>query len=191
MAKIDAVVLNCDNVLEPGMPSFFLVIPATGLTAFPQTTNEATPLTANNSGEVTLATAFTYTAPADYWRKSPIFQNSGSVKASRLGDVTNSGYANEFSGMWADDVAEIRGFMRRLDRFAKCGGFLVAIPQRDGSYRIIGDLNTPAYVKAGEFMTGDKPGGQGRESKLTLASDGIVYYDYPSALTPPRIAPTV
>lgn len=189
MAKIDALVIDCDDILQPGVQNNFLVIPTTELLAFPQTENEATPSSPTNEGDVTLAAAFTYTGNASFWRKSPIFQQSGQVKSAKVGDVTNTGFKNEFSGMWADDSAAVRGFLQRLDHLGKCGGFIAAVPMPEGGFIIVGDLVSPAKLEAATPQTGNKPGGDGRETAFTISNEGRIYYYYPAALTAPRIAP--
>jgi hypothetical protein len=191
MAKIDALVIDCEDILQPGVQNNFLIIPSSDLSAFPQTANQATPNALTNEGDVTLAAAFAYTNNAAYWRLSPIFQQSGQVKSSKVGDVTNTGFKNEFMGQWADDSASVRGFVQRLDNLGKCGGFIAAIPMPEGGYIIVGDLVSPAKLEAATPQTGDKAGGDGRETKFTISNEGKIYYLYPASLTAPRIAPVV
>jgi hypothetical protein len=191
MAKIDALVLNCDNVQQPGTQNRFYVRPILAGMTFPNTQNQATPNATTNEGEAIIAAAFAYVDGQDFWRESPIFMQTGNIKSAATGEASNGGFTNTFTGKWMDDAPAIRGFIQRLKNMEKCFGFLVAVPQPDGSFAVVGDVINPARLTEGTTQSGDKVGGEGRESSFTIGNDGKIFYNYPSTLTALRVAPVV
>ncbi len=155
----------------PGLRAELLITYAPELAAWPRTKAEIS-ATGANGETVILDEPFDFsTAPAGegYWRKYNIIVSSAKLDDTIEGELGGQGIYSMLAFQLAGTAAEEIEFANLL--VAGSGCFIAAISDKNGQYRILGNLTDPAYIVSGGILSSGAKIGDVKGGTYTLRSD--------------------
>ncbi len=153
MCNIERITKSCGTLTPPGTKLVLYLIPKEEILAWPTVGNTV------YGDAKTLTTAWSLTTDVDkgYWRRADILVNSGNLKVGMEGEIGGQGWKQRLE-FFVEQMTKDK--LQWADDLLACSGCLIAMIQgKDGNMFVLGDLDNPVFLEAGEGGTGgDKSG---------------------------------
>lgn len=171
----------CGEPLPPGTKTKLYLIPISEITAFPDVVGTTDPGDSKTTSEnFTLVT----TVGLGFWRTVDIWVDTGAIRNTLEGEIGGQGWRQRVDFFVIGNSAVQLEFADTM--LCQSGCLLAIIIDKTGNYHIIGTLEDPVYLEAGEGGSGgDRVGFQytlySNTGKTTIIHDAATY---PLDLTP-------
>lgn len=178
-----SVLSNNGSPAAPGAEVDVFVIAAMDVTTYPQTRFENNASNATPTDKKTLNAAFVLASGAG-WVKMRGKVNTPKGTQTLTGDGGAAGFENKVEVSLCGDGAELRNLGDELAKLKRCGSgvYVLLTNPETGDRDVLGRKGRPAELAEFSLATGDKPGGEARESKVSFMAVGQTMDIYPAAL---------